>query len=426
MKIKLAVTTFSFALLISCCASSSVLPDPEHHTYTLWLNSLKSEMLKRGISQQTLDKAYAQTDYYHPAPEVVKIDRRQAEFILTSPEYLNRMVHTLRIKKGRENYLKLYPLFQKIQKRYGVQPEYLVAFWGAETNYGVNYGTYPVISALTQLSYDPRRAKFFREQLYHALKIVDASQIEPERMIGSWAGAMGHFQFIPSTFNAYAVDYNNDGKIDIWHSFEDAAASAANYLHSIGWNAEQPWGMEVSLPWNFDFSQSGKGHVKTVKEWQKLGVRTLNNQKLPLLKKWNASILLPDGRKGRAYLVLDNFWLIMKWNRSENYALSIGLLADYIRTGKKWQPVQKTPATRLKTDDITKIQAFINRIIGSNLEEDGKLGHQTREEIKKVQTMAKLPADGYPDYNLLNKINNYNPEIGFAVPVPNRKLHKAR
>ena len=180
MKIKLAVTTFSFALLISCCASSSVLPDPEHHTYTLWLNSLKSEMLKRGISQQTLDKAYAQTDYYHPAPEVVKIDRRQAEFILTSPEYLNRMVHTLRIKKGRENYLKLYPLFQKIQKRYGVQPEYLVAFWGAETNYGVNYGTYPVIGALTQLSYDPRRAKFFREQLYHALKIVDASQIEPE------------------------------------------------------------------------------------------------------------------------------------------------------------------------------------------------------------------------------------------------------
>lgn len=426
MKIKLAVSTFSLALLISGCASSSVLPDPEHHTYTLWLNNLKSEMLERGISQQTLDKAYAQTDYYHPAPEVVKIDRRQAEFILTSSEYLNRMVNPLRIKKGREHYLKLYPLFQRIYRSYGVQPEYLVAFWGAETNYGANYGNYSVIGSLTQLSYDPRRANFFREQLYQALKIADNSQIEPERMVGSWAGAMGHFQFIPSTFNAYAVDYNNDGKIDIWHSFEDAVASAANYLHSIGWNKDQPWGMEVSLPWNFDFSQSGKKYVKTIKEWRKAGVRTLNNQELPLQKDWKGSILLPDGRKGRAYLVLDNFWLIMKWNRSENYALAIGLLSDYICTGKTWQAVQKVPATRLKTDDITKIQAFINRIIGSHLDEDGKLGQQTREEIKKVQTMAQLPADGYPDYTLLNKINNYNPQIGFAIPVPKRKLHKAR
>ena len=426
MKIRLAVSTFSFALLISGCASSSVLPDPEHHAYTLWLNNLKSEMFERGISQQTLDKAYAQTDYYHPAPEVVKIDRRQAEFILTSSEYLNRMVNPLRIKKGREHYLKLYPLFQRIHRSYGVQPEYLVAFWGAETNYGANYGNYSVIGSLTQLSYDPRRANFFREQLYQALKIVDNSQIEPERMVGSWAGAMGHFQFIPSTFNAYAVDYNNDGKIDIWHSFEDAAASAANYLHSIGWNKDQPWGMEVSLPWNFDFSQSGKKYVKTIKEWRKAGVRTLNNQELPLQKDWKGSILLPDGRKGRAYLVLDNFWLIMKWNRSENYALAIGLLSDYICTGKNWQAVQKVPATRLKTDDITKIQAFINRIIGSHLDEDGKLGQQTREEIKKVQTMAQLPADGYPDYTLLNKINNYNPQIGFAIPVPKRKLHKAR
>ena len=426
MKIKLTLTTFSFALMVSCCASSSVLQDPEHHTYTLWLNDLKADMVSRGISQTTIDKAYEKTDYYHPAPEVVRIDRKQAEFVLTSPEYLNRMVHPLRIKKGRENYQKLYPLFKKIEDKYGVQPEYLVAFWGAETNYGSNYGNFSVIGSLTQLSYDKRRAKFFREQLYNAFKILDQTQIEPERMVGSWAGAMGHYQFIPSTFNAYAVDYNGDGKIDIWHSFEDAAASAANYLHSIGWNKDQPWGMEVSLPWNFDFAQSGKGHKKTVKEWQKIGVRTLSNKKLPLNSDWQATILLPDGRKGRAYLVLDNFWLIMKWNRSENYALAIGLLADHIKTGKKWQAIQQAPATRLKTDDITKVQAFINRLIGSNIAEDGKLGHQTREEIKKVQALAKLPADGYPDYNLLNKINNYNPEIGFAVPVPDRKLHKKR
>lgn len=427
MKITLIALTFS--LLLSGCttdATAAIVPNPAHKEYSLWLNNLKTEMIERGISQSTIDKAYYKTDYYHPTPEVVKIDRKQAEFVLTSPEYLNRIVHPIRIKKGREHYQKLYPLFSQIEKTYGIPPEYLVAFWGAETNFGSNYGNFLVIGSLTQLSYDKRRSKFFKEQLYQALKIIDQTDIVPERMVGSWAGAMGHFQFMPSTFNAYAVDYNGDNKIDIWHSFEDAAASAAAYLNAIGWKHEQPWGIEVSLPWNFDFSNSGRKHLKTVKEWHQLGIRTLNNKKLPLTDEWQASILLPEGRKGRAYLTLNNFNIIMKWNRSENYALAIGLLADYIKTGKEWKPVENSPATRLKTADVTKIQAFINRIIGSHISEDGKLGQQTREEIKKVQNMAKLPADGYPDYRLLQKINNYNPEIGFAVPIPDRKLHKVK
>ncbi len=425
---KNTLTALTISLLLSACSSAtaSIVPDPEHQKYSLWLDELKNEMREKGISQATIDKAYYHTDYYHPAPQVVKIDRRQAEFVLTSPEYLNRIVHPLRIKKGQEHYQKLYPLFSKIEKEFGVQAEYIVAFWGAETNFGHNYGKFSVIGSLTQLSYDKRRSNFFKKQLYQALKIIDATNIAPERMVGSWAGAMGHFQFMPSTFNSYAVDYNGDGQIDIWHSFEDAAASAASYLHAMGWNPNQPWGMEVSLPWNFDFSQSGRKHTHTIKQWRKLGIRTTDNKNLPLDDEWTASIILPEGRKGRAYLVLNNFNLIMRWNRSENYALAIGLLADYIKTGKQWKAVENTPATRLKTEDVTKIQAFINRLIGAHLSEDGQLGQQTREEIKKVQSLAKLPADGYPDYRLLQKINNYNPEIGFAVPIPDRKLHKGK
>ena len=313
---------------------------------------------------------------------------------------------------------------KKIQDKYGVQPHYIVAFWAVETNFGQNFGGFQVIDVLTTLSYDKRRPKFFKEELYQALKIIDTWHIDHTKMQGSWAGAMGHFQFMPSTFNAYAVDYNNDNTIDIWHSFEDAAASAANYLSSIGWNKNQEWGQEVSLPWNFDFSQSGRGKIKTIKEWKKLGIKTKGNKKLSLPDELKAAIIVPEGKKGKAYLVLNNFNKIMKWNRSENYALAIGILADYIRTGKTWKESQPNSALRLRTDDILLIQAFINRFGGTKVDEDGMLGNKTREAIKKVQKKARLPQDGYPDAVLLNKINNYNPDIGFAVPVPERKLHK--
>lgn len=392
--------------------------------YTKWLNDLKEEMIERGISEKTIDLAYGENDYYHPDPEVVKIDRKQIEFVLTSTEYLNRVVNAKKVAKAREKYKQLYPLFKDMEKKYGVQINYLIAFWGMETNFGQNFGNYEVIDALTTLSYDKRRPKFFKEELYQALKIIDKWQVEPKQMEGSWAGAMGHFQFMPSTFNAYAVDYNGDGKIDIWHSFEDAIASAANYLSSMGWQAGQDWGEEVSLPWNFDYALSGRDVKKTVKQWRKIGVKTKNNQRLELPDDEMVSIILPEGRKGAAYLIRENFRKIMNWNRSENYALAIGMLADYIKSDEKWKPVVINPAVRVKTDDVLKIQSFINKLGWFKLDEDGMLGTKTRNAIKKVQKKANMPQDGYPDYQLLQKINRYNPTIGFAVPVPERKLHK--
>ena len=320
--------------------------------YQLWLANLKKEMIEKGIAPQTVETVFAQ-NYYHPKPEAVDIDRKQIEFVLTSTDYLNRMLSAKKVKEGQQKYRELYPLFHDMEKKYGVPFEFIVAFWGMESNYGKQFGNFNVIEVLTQLSYDKRRPMFFRNQLYQALLMIDKWGVDYTKMDGSWAGAMGHFQFMPSTFNAYALDYNVDGKIDVWHSFEDAAASAANYLSKLGWNDKEPWGMEVSLPWNFDYALSGRKFVKTVREWRDIGVKTVDNKKLKLPSDMKASIIVPEGKKGRAYLVGENFNHILSWNRSENYALAVSMLSDYIKSGQKWSPLKQHQALRLKTDDVT-------------------------------------------------------------------------
>lgn len=414
----------SVCLGVAACASANVTSCAPKE-YLDWLDALKKEMVAKGISEETVSKVYA-FDYYHPTPAAVKHDRRQPEFVFTSDDYLNRVVNQKRVEKGRKYYRDLQPLLTQIEEKYALSGEYIIAFWGIETNFGSNFGGYNVIDALTEMSYDKRRSAFFREQLYQALKIIDTWKIDFTKMQGSWAGAMGHFQFMPSTFNAYAVDFNNDGQIDIWSSFEDAAASAANYLTLIGWQKGVPAVIEVSLPWNFDYALTGRHKDKTVKEWKNIGVRTPDNKPLRLSSNIKASVITPEGKTGKAYLVTDNFYKIMHWNRSENYALAVGLLADYIKTGKKWKKVSATSAQRVKTDEVMKIQSFINKLGWFKLEEDGQLGSKTREAIKKVQKKAGLPQDGYPDRQLLNRINRYNDEIGFSIPVPARKLHKAK
>ena len=421
---KIAVVSLAALLGATACASANVTSSAPQE-YLDWLEDLKKEMVEKGISQKTIDKVYAY-DYYHPAPVAVKKDRKQLEFLLTSNDYLNRVVNKQRTEAAQKKYRDLKALFEQIEQKYNLPGEYIVAFWGIETNFGTNFGGHNVIDALTEMSYDKRRPQFFRKELYQALKIIDDWDIDFTKMQGSWAGAMGHFQFMPSTFNAYAVDFNKDGKIDIWSSFEDAAASASNYLTTIGWNKDIPWGMEVSLPWNFDYSLSGRNKPLSLNKWRKMGVRPVNKSKFGLDDNIMVSIITPEGKKGRAYLITDNFYKIMYWNRSENYALAVGVLADYIKSGKKWKKVPETSAQRVKTDDVLKIQAFINKLGWFNLEEDGQLGSKTRDAIKKVQKKAGLAQDGYPDYQLLRKINNYNSNVGFAIPVPQRKLHKAK
>ncbi len=419
----LAVSLFALWGTMACASANVASVAPKE--YLDWLEELKKEMVERGISQKTVDEVYA-VDYYHPTPEAVKKDRKQLEFVLTSNDYINRVVNQKRTEKAQAKYDEIQVILQKVTAKYALPAEYIVAFWGIETNFGEHFGGHNVIDALTEMSYDKRRAKFFRNELYQALKIVDTWNVDFRKMQGSWAGAMGHFQFMPSTFNTYAVDFNDDKQIDIWNCFEDAAASAANYLTTIGWKKDIPWGMEVSLPWNFDYSLAGRNKPKAVKQWKKMGIRSAKNKNIRLADELQVSIIVPEGKKGKAYLITDNFYKIMHWNRSENYALAVGILADYVKTKQKWKKISNASAQRVKTDDVLKIQSFINKLGWFELEEDGQLGSKTREAIKTVQKKAGLPQDGYPDYQLMRKIDNYDNRIGFAIPVPERKLHKVK
>ena len=387
--------------------------------YQQWLSDLKDEMSARGISQSTLDKAFAK-NYYHPQHQVIKHDRKQNEFVLRPSEYLSRVVAPVRVKQGRQHYAELngqYP-----QGVSGVPLRYLVAFWGIETNFGANKGGYNAIEALTVLSYDRRRPKFFREELYHALKILDEGHISFENMESSWAGAMGHFQFMPSTFQSYGQDGDYDGKIDIWNDFSDALSSAANYLSKMGWDNRLPWGKPVTLSWNFDYAQSGRHYRQTVAAWKKAGVQLSDKS---ITDNAEAALILPEGHRGQAYLVFDNFNIIMRWNRSENYALAVGLLADRVQNNALQNIKGNDNVYRLKNQDILKVQQFINQRHIAKIGTDGYLGCETRKAVQKLQQKFKLPADGYPDDRLLERIDNYE-QNGYAAPVPARKLHRGK
>ena len=411
-----------FIMLFSFSVSAQETAPKEWLT---WLDNLKNEMISRGINPKTIEKAYGDNTYYHEKPEVVEKDKKQTEFVLTSDAYVNKLVHDKRINTARKHYKKLNKKYKSIEDKYEVPLNYLIAFWAIETNFGQNKGKHHLIDGLTNLSYKNRRSKFFKNELFNVLKIMEKFDLENEKMMGSWAGAMGHFQFMPSTYNAYAIDYDNDGVIDIWDSFDDAIGSAANYLNSLGWKKDEPWGMQVTLPWNFDYNLAGYNVVKTLSEWEKIGVKPLNQNEITVNKEIKASVVIPDGKKGQAYMVFPNFKRIMIWNRSENYALAVSKLADYVQnSGKKYAPIKSDNRYSLTNDDVKKVQEFANKVLKTNLKEDGILGVKTRKAVKMLQKKAKMTQDGYPDYQLLLKIERYNPKIGFAVPVQPIKVVK--
>ena len=424
------ICSLIFSLFLCLCVSSAYSATKtsveEPKEWTTWLENLKREMRVKGISQNTIDKAYKGKSYYHKAPEVVKYDKKQIEFVLTTANYVNRLVNKQRVQEARKHYAVLKKKYKKLEEQYNVPLNYITAFWGVETNFGQNKGKFHLIDSLTNLSYKNRRSKFFKNELYNVLKIMDKTNLGEDKMLGSWAGAMGHFQFMPSTYNSYAVDYDGDKIPDIWNSLDDAIASAENYLTKLGWKKTEPWGMRVDLPWSFDFKDVGRQITKNVGDWKKIGVVAYGGGKLNFDDDLKASIILPDGRKGPAYLVLSNFKRVMIWNHSDNYAIAVVTLADYIADeNKKWNPLEVAEQYVMNNEEIELIQKFYNKQVKDNkLKEDGKLGPKTREAIKFLQKKAKLPQDGYPDYRLLNKIKNYDAKMGFTVPVQPRKAKR--
>lgn len=289
-----------------------------------WLADFRAEARAAGISAGTLEAALAGVQ---PVPRIIELDRSQPEGRLTAAQYLERVVPTSRINAARTRLERHRPLLERIGAQYGVQPRFIVALWGIETDFGRNTGGFGVITALATLAHDGRRSAYFRGELLNALKIIDEGHIKTADMKGSWAGAMGQSQFMPSSFLSYAVDQNGDGRRDIWTTQEDVFASIANYLAKVGWKDDQTWGRAVRVPPSFDPSLIGLDTVRPIGAWQSAGVRRLNGNNLPT-RQLAASIVQPDGTGTRAYMVYENFRTTLKWNRSTYFALAVGRLSD--------------------------------------------------------------------------------------------------
>jgi membrane-bound lytic murein transglycosylase B len=294
-------------------------------------------------------------------------------------------------------------LLEKVRRRYNVQPRFLVAFWGLESNFGEFTGGLSVIGALATLAYDERRSAFFRAQLLDALRILDQGHIDVANMKGSWAGAMGQLQFIPSTFVGYAVDFDGNGRRDIWNSLPDVFGSAANYLSSIGWRGDETWGREVRLPRDFDWELASLSIRKPISDWQRLGVRRTDGRDLPKAD-ISGSIVLPAGHKGPAFLVYGNFRAILDWNRSILYALAVGHLAD--RLAGKGPLLSPRPAREqaLSRAQVKEMQSLLTGLGYDPGTPDGVVGSQTRAALREFQRQARLAADGYPTPELLKSL----------------------
>jgi len=369
----------------------------ENNDFGECITRIKLQAKAEGISDKTASKVLDNAKYI---PRVIELDRRQPEFTQTFASYFNTRINEERIQRGRELLNKHRLLLNQIQQETGIPAQYLVSFWGLETNYGGYFGDWSVTDSLATLACDPRRSTFFTQELFNAMRIVDAEDISPERMIGSWAGAMGHMQFMPSTFLRYAKDIDGDGRRDLWGSVPDAMGSAANFLQQLGWIPGLDWGREVRLPPAFDYSLAGRDQMLSEAEWAKLGVTTTAGTPLvPLEQK--AALLVPSGHQGPAFLVTKNFYVIMRWNRSEFYALSVGHLADRIAGATALHRMPPADTAKITREQVRQLQMDLFSLGIDAGEADGVMGSIARQAISRFQKNTQRIADGHLDTSLL-------------------------
>ncbi len=378
-------------------------------SFEAWLAAARAEALAKGIRPATVTAALTGIE---PIPRVVELDGRQPEFTQTFSRYLANAVTPARVNEGMAMVERHRALLAALEKKYGVPGRFLVAFWGLETAYGKIPGDFPVVNALATLAYDGRRGAFFRAEMFNALTILDQGHIPLDRMKGSWAGAMGNTQFMPSTFLKNAVDEDGDGRKDIWGDIPDALGSAANFLKNLGWDSTRTWGREVSLPAGFDaglasLDGDARETVKPLKEWARLGVMRAGAKPgegaLPA-QDVDAALVLPGGVKGPAFLVYEDFRVIMKWNRSVSYALAVGLLADRISGAAALAaPGQNDPP--LKREDVLQLQADLVALGFLKATPDGVLGPLSKQAARSFQRANGLPPDGYVDRPLMAAVH---------------------
>ena len=364
-----------------------------------WVMAFRATARVAGIDEETLRVAFADVHYL---PRVVELDRAQPEFLRTVWGYLDSAVSPQRVARGQEKLLQFRVEAEAAAARYGVPPNIVVAIWGAESNYGGNFGNIPTIDALATLAFEGRREEWARGQLLAALKILQNGDIDRAQMIGSWAGAMGQTQFLPSVFLAHAVDADGDGRRDIWGSMADVMASTANFLAHSGWQADQPWGVEVQLPPGFDVGRADAALRQPTAQWLAEGLRSMDGASLPELT--DATLVLPAGAGGPAFLVGPNFRAILRYNNSTSYALSVGLLAQRLAGGPGVQAPWPRDLPALTRTQLQALQTALNERGFASGAPDGMMGPATRDALRRYQRSAGLPADGYPTLDLLQRL----------------------
>ncbi len=378
----------SFAWLsIAAPTDKSVI----ERSFSACVSAIQEEALEQGIEKSVVEHALGDIK---KIDKVLEYDRNQPEFVQTFPAYLNKRVTSWRIGKGKEMLAKHKQLLASLTQEYGVPAHYLIAFWGLETNYGNYKGKMPIIDSLATLACDPRRSQIFTQELLVAMQLMEREQLQKTKMLGSWAGAMGHTQFMPSAYINYAVDGDNDNKVDLWDSEADALTSAANFLNQLGWQSGYIWGREVTIPVGFDYAQTGKDKQFSLAKWASLGVLRTNSKPLPN-SELQASLIVPTGADGPAFLVYRNFDIIMRWNNSESYALAVGYLADLISGKSRWN----APLPALENYPISDMVALQNGLntLGFDVgKADGIAGPATRKGIRDFQVSVGMVADGYP------------------------------
>ncbi len=377
--------------------SFPAVPNP---AFDAWVAGFRDRARARGIAPALLDRAFARVGFL---PGVIERDRNQTEFSRTLEDYLAITASDERVAKGRAALARHAATLAAIEQRFGVEPHVVTAIWGVESFYGERRGAVPVISALSTLAFDGRRGAFFEKQLMAALRILARGDITPERMLGSWAGAMGHTQFIPTSFEAFAVDFTGDGRRDIWSEDPtDALASAAAYLSRSGWRRGQPWGVEVRLPADFNPGLAGRATTRSPSAWASLGVRDMDGNAVP--DHGPASILLPAGPRGPAFMVFRNFTVITRYNNAESYVIGVGHLSDRLRGGPRIRGGFPPDAAGMTIGDRQELQRLLT-LAGFDTEgADGVIGPRTRAAIRAYETRNGLPVTGEPSLALLARL----------------------
>ncbi len=365
-----------------------------------WVQGFRARALGKGISAATFDRAFRGVSYN---PDVITKDRNQSEFTKTIWDYLDSAASDSRIENGKKALRQNRKLLDRIEAAYGVDKHIVVAVWGLESAYGTFRGDFPLIESLATLAYDGRRGSFFEQQLVAALKILENGDVTAAKMTGSWAGAMGHTQFIPTSYLAFAVDFTGDGKRDIWsENPADALASTAAYLAKSGWQTGRPWGLEVQLPRDYDYSISGDRVKKSVADWQALGVRKVGGGGLP--DHGTASLLLPAGARGAAFLIFRNFQAIERYNAADAYVIGVGHLADRIAGGPAIKASWPRDDRALVLDERIELQQRLTAVGIDPGGVDGKIGPNTIAAVKAYQRTIGMIPDGYPSLDILKRL----------------------